>query len=349
MGTFGIAFVFIKALLNFLKLFDMENNPVPNEEQNAKTTPNKKATVKITPKSNLQTIKTLLAAGKISAEEVTAMLTEEEKKPEDKAKVKLNSKSNLKTVKTLLEKGDISQDEVILLLTNPEKSKLTADKVRKTPDVPARQRDVCALGAKVFINWNTHFNTLQVPDVDRNLLDSRVQQLNSAINGADNVAASKKLNTQKLIDINKAIDKAVKQLKIQLQVLYSKPQLKAMYAIYGLSADTSAVHKLPADNNMRQAKLALLVQKLQEANNPIVALPGFDLSEWLNLQTEHSRIWLDSENLRQERSDLAQTVRDMYELVQADLKRIRSYMGFHFSKRDVASRRRLMGFLKESV
>jgi hypothetical protein len=269
--------------------------------------------------------------------------------PNSKIKPQNDPNFNFEMVQKLLAEGKISPDEANNLFVSLNTEETEAKKTKKTADVPQKQRAVSALGLKVFSNWNTHFNTFNVPNVDRNDLNNNAQQLSVTLDAVEVTLANKKTNTNELKTINKQINTAVSGLKMQLQLLYPKDQLKAVYANYGLIGSTDVAYCLPTDNTIRQSKLVLLINKLQEANNPITSLPNFNLNQWFNLQNEHNRIWLESENLRQNRSDLGQQVSRLYDLVQADIKRVHTYMKFNFSRQELASRRRLMGFLKESV
>ncbi len=223
------------------------------------------------------------------------------------------------------------------------------EKKTRVSDIPNRQRATAALGNKVYINWSAHFGTLQVPNVSQQVLETNARTLSAAIDAADRNESSKRGNTADLQAVNKAIDQAVGKLKTSLKVLYDKNLLESVYLSYGLLQDSKDMYKMPVDNTVREAKLRLLIDKLQEANNPVLAMPNLDLNAWFQLQRAHSRLWLDSENLRQERSTLTQLVRDTHVLVQADVKRVHNYMSFAFSKNELAARRRQMGFLKESV
>lgn len=232
---------------------------------------------------------------------------------------------------------------------NKEKSGEKKPRTKSIGEIVRQQRATAALGAKICINWDTHFSTLQVPDVSKLLLEHNANILSNAIDAVYKIAANKQVNTVALKATNKALDVAVSRLKKQLKVLYPTNQLHSVYAAYGLVINHKNMYVLPIDNTERQAKLNLLLNKLQEVGNPILSLPDIGFSHWLQLQSKHSNLWLESENLRQERSNTTQLVRDKYELVLNDIKRVHSYMAFVFDKNELATRRRLMGFLKESI
>lgn len=234
-------------------------------------------------------------------------------------------------------------------LDKQQKAIINPPRARKVSDIPDKKVAMAVLATKLVQNWQTHFTDMQVPQINRAIFSDNAQQLTLFINKANQLVTSKKANTLELDNVNNQIDKAISELKTALRPFHRKEVIDGVYQAHGLIKDYRKIYNMPKDNTIRVRQMAVLANKLQELNNPLLALSSYSTQFWLDLQQRHSQLWQESERLRQERSDTVRTVDIVLPLVEADVKQLHGFMQYAFPSGEVKSRRRLMGFLKESL
>ncbi len=238
---------------------------------------------------------------------------------------------------------------------NPAKKSNTEEdgskKVKKTSSLPKSHLAVSQLGQKVATSWTTHFANLNVPDTDARILAQDATDMLNLIRQSNESSSRKLQNTSELAAINTLINTATNALKAAIKL--HNPTLKnlnAIYAAYGLETVSNSTKRLATDNSVRNEQMLKLIEALQTPNNAITNTlqPPFALRDWINLQQQHANLWAESENLRQLRSNNANEIGKLHDKINTQLKRIHQYMTGVYSREELARKKRLMGFLKES-
>jgi len=257
-----------------------------------------------------------------------------------------------KLLETALEKETVANNKLnaFELKATEEANKAAANpnKVNKTAAIPVRQLAIADLGQRVPQNWATKFPAMQIPQVNQNDVMTKAANMATLIQESVQNAADKKTNTNELATVNKQINEAVSQLKRNLAAIYSPDILNSICQNYGLTPNSRKIHDLPLDNTARVANISVLVNKLQEAGNPLTQLPNFNLRQWLQWQREHKDLWEKSNFLREEKSRYVAEIDAIYRVLRNDLRIIYDYVPFLYLAQQVKSIRRQLGFLRES-
>lgn len=207
--------------------------------------------------------------------------------------------------------------------------------------------NMAALGISVATSWQSrHPNyTVKFTTATALLTTSVLFRDKATLNQAQD--GLKKDNTVALKTINIEVRDAVKILRRYIQGEY--PTIKdwsAHFAAYGLEAIAQRTYGLPSDNDRRIQRLNILVNKLQESNNPF-ALRDFGLVYWQNLLTRLENEWTLSKTLKGDKTTLSsETVAYMTE-VSETLQKLYASIRIDFPKANIAKTFREFGFLNE--
>lgn len=223
--------------------------------------------------------------------------------------------------------------------------------IRKTGNLPKSHLAIGLLGQKVSQSWPLHFANLVVPEVDYRDLGQDATELLRLVQQSGDIASQKLENTLNLSAINALIDTGATAIKAAIKLTQpAVKNLSAVYVAYGMEIIVNKGVKFAADNSVRSQQLVKLLAQLQTPNNSILNLlqAPFTFADWRNLQIQHAAAWAESENLRQTRSNTAMEVANLYEKIKNQLNRVAKYMTAIYDRQDIARKKRLMGFLKES-
>lgn len=112
--------------------------------------------------------------------------------------------------------------------------------------------------------------------------------------------------TKKLKDINKEIDKRIKNLKDYIADEYEKERVKTIYPAYCIEFNKS-VYKLPADNDNRMRGLDMIVMELSKADNPLKS-KKYGLDFWTAQRDAHRTAWALNKEIDGQRSLLSKAL-----------------------------------------
>lgn len=271
--------------------------------------------------------------------------------------------SAINTMEARLEKKkqDVLKDEVTLVETRrklvEEQTKVAeketkaaenADKPKRKSTKPVGYIPLAVLADKVADNLQNSGGTFVVSDVNLVELKQNAATLLQLANQSKLLGNQKKTNTDGLEQVNTELNAAVSRLKADLQSLHGKTNIDTLYSNYGLDMERSNYYTLSRDNTLRVKMLNVLINKLQEAGNPIQNWPNYNLRNWFDLQQRHTQLWQDSETLRSARSTNTNQLTPIYDLVEQAVKKINRYVNYAFPKAQVRGKLRELGFLKES-
>lgn len=202
------------------------------------------------------------------------------------------------------------------------------------------------LGLSVFTNWTNFFPNYQVNFCTQASFKQLFTDFSAQAMLNSQQDALKKNNTQNLKTVNSQITKGVVRLKEYIRDAYST-NIDAMYAAYGLEKDTKNTYSLPVDNDRRAQRLAILLQKLGEANNPI-ATRTQGLAYWQGLITTHDTEWTSSKNLKSQKAQLSQNCKALHKQAGEWLQKLNRQIAIDNDKSTVDTVRRTFGFLNET-
>jgi hypothetical protein len=228
------------------------------------------------------------------------------------------------------------------------------NKKKSKSEIPSRKIATAQLGIEVGANWQNNFNHIQVPASSGAALQQKSLRLKSLLQDSSQNSIDLKTNTNRLSLLNKEIDKQLSTLKSYLKLHYFGQSVDwdTIYSQYGLTSNNNAPNKtgymLPKDNGLRQAAMDTLINKLQEANNP-VANQVYGLNSWQNLQTQHRDLWAASQQYRSNSSNYSLQGDILVKEIKAELLNLRRTMSMVYNKTDFARQKRAIGFLKESL
>lgn len=202
------------------------------------------------------------------------------------------------------------------------------------------------LGLSVFTNWTNFFPNYQVNFCTQASFKQLFTDFSAQAMLNSQQDALKKNNTQNLKTVNSQITKGVVRLKEYIRDAYNT-NIDAMYAAYGLEKDTKNTYSLPVDNDRRAQRLAILLQKLGEANNPI-ATRTQGLAYWQGLITTHDTEWTSSKNLKSQKAQLSQNCKALHKQAGEWLQKLNRQIAIDNDKSTVDTVRRTFGFLNET-
>ena len=105
---------------------------------------------------------------------------------------------------------------------------------------------------------------------------------------------------------------------------------------------------LPADNTIRTQSLSKIVDFMNEANNPLAML-NFGLHYWTDTLAKHHQLWEQSNEVRQNVSNIALQTDMLMDTVQRNLKQVRKTLEIVYEGIELKRQKRYIGFLKESL
>lgn len=156
----------------------------------------------------------------------------------------------------------------------------------------------------------------------------------------------KKSNTANLKEVNDKISKGATRLKEYIRDAYPN-SYEVEYSAYGLEKGNKGTITFPTDNDSRKQRLAILLQKLNEPNNPI-ATRNQGLVYWKDLIDTHSTEWDTSKNLKSGKSQLSSECKALHEQAGEWLKKLHKQISIDFNKNQIDNVRRTFGFLSET-
>ena len=214
--------------------------------------------------------------------------------------------------------------------------------------IPRGYVNVAALAQCVAENWLLNHPNYVVNFVDPQDLGHRAQVFRSKIIQNKQQTQTKKGNTGALEEVNARIDESVSFLKKYIKRRFaSEGNLSKHYSDYGMEVIGKKNRiGIAGDNDNRSVALEILVDKLQEPNNPF-ANSDFGLSHWLTLQQDHQREWLASRKLKGEKSVFANETKALYQDTRLLLDRLALRIRTDFPVGQHKEVLRQMGFLAE--
>ena len=194
-------------------------------------------------------------------------------------------------------------------------------------------------------NWLQNFSTYNVNFTTQANFAVMAQNFYNKAYQNSNQDALKKNNTANLKAINTEILKSSARLKEYIRDEYDT-NIDAMYALYGFEKIGSG-YTLPRDNDRLMQRLDIMLNKLQEPNNPLVTRKQ-GLVYWEGVITQHRTEWLASKNMKGQKAQLSQECKDMHKAVGEIISKIYRQISLDYPRDQVASVRRTFGFLNET-
>jgi len=106
-------------------------------------------------------------------------------------------------------------------------------------------------------------------------------------------------------------------------------------------------YSLPADNDSRAQRLAILLQKRNEPNDPI-AMRTQGLAYWQGLIATHATEWVNSKNLKSQKAQLSQNCKALHKQAGEWLQKLYRQLAIDNDKSTIDTVRRTFGFLNET-
>jgi hypothetical protein len=221
-------------------------------------------------------------------------------------------------------------------------------KTKRAPNVPKSNVELAELCVRVAESWRDKHPNFSVDYIDYNQMLSLGNQLLQAAEENLAVTDDKKTNTISLETINKEINNSAKFLRKYIQDEYSElSDLSDYYQKYGLIKMSNGSYQFSGKNVLRLQGLNKLVDKLSEPNNPFAGRKR-GLAYWQNLRDAHATAWDDSQDLKQNKSELSQTAGDLNVEIDFLLRRFLTSVKGAFYGKNFVKARRSFGFLREN-
>ena len=201
------------------------------------------------------------------------------------------------------------------------------------------------LAISVAKSWGDNFPIYKVNFTTKSTFSILAQNFYQSANLNANNNALKKVNTEKLKQINDEIRTSSSRLKEYIRDSYTT-NIDAMYAAYGFEK-IGTTYVMPRDNDRLMQRLGMLLAKLQEPNNPIAGRnKGF--LYWQELIFKHEMEWTKSKELKSSKAQISQDCKELHKEVGAILSKIFRQIALDNPADKVASVRRAFGFLNET-
>lgn len=202
------------------------------------------------------------------------------------------------------------------------------------------------LGISIADNWANFFPNYQVNFCTQSTFKQLFADFSAQAMLNSQQDALKKNNTQNLKTVNEQITKGTVRLKEYIRDTYNT-NIDAMYAAYGLVKNGKNAYSFPFENDNRGQRLAILLQKLNEPNDPI-ATRTQGLVYWQGLITTHATEWASSKNLKSQKAQLSQNCKALHKQAGEWLQKIHRQLAIDNDKSTIDTVRRTFGFLNET-
>jgi len=252
-----------------------------------------------------------------------------------------------------LEENEEVQEEAIVPEPEPvaeeeKEEKEEKKKVKRAPNVPSNNVELGDLCIRVGESWRDKYPNFSVDYTDFNQMIALGNQLMQASEENLTVTDDKKTNTISLETLNQEINDSAKFLREYIRDEYSEAtDLSDHYQKYGLVKASSGSYVFSTKNALRAQGLTKLVDKLSEANNPF-ANRKRGLIYWQNLRDMHAVAWDESQDLKQDKSDVSQTASELNKTIDFLLRRFLASLKGGFYGKNFIKVRRSFGFLREN-
>ena len=203
-----------------------------------------------------------------------------------------------------------------------------------------------ALGVNLAKNWLLSYPNYTVSFVTQADMEALSNDFSAKAIENSLQDSLKQTNSVALKNANTEISKAVTRLKAYIKDEY-EVNLETHYAAYGLEKDGNNNYIIPTDNDRREQRLTILLQKLSEPNNPI-ATRKVGLAFWTDVIAQQKAAWNDSKAMKSRKAQLAEECRTMHVQSGEWISKLYKSIAIDFEKSKVASTRRAFGFLNET-
>lgn len=225
----------------------------------------------------------------------------------------------------------------------------TTEVPKRKSYVPTRKITTALLGEEIANNWASHFSHINIANLQpSDMLNSSIT-LKRLVEENNNNVSLRKINTLMLSQLNKQIDRAIIALKNYIKGQYAiTNNSAAIYHRCGMTMGNNQNFSLPADNTIRTQSLSKIVDFMNEANNPLAML-NFGLHYWTDTLAKHHQLWEQSNEVRQNVSNIALQTDMLMDTVQRNLKQVRKTLEIVYEGIELKRQKRYIGFLKESL
>ncbi|MEY4926975.1 MAG: hypothetical protein RI894_1411, partial [Bacteroidota bacterium] len=197
---------------------------------------------------------------------------------------------------------------------------------------PADYVNLSGLAVNVSHNWGTRFSTYEVKFA--NHADFSIEATNfrdkALENAMQDTTQSGQNNALKICNLK--IDDGVKVMKKYFQAEFPlEKNLAVHYIAYGLELNNNGGYSFIKDNERRGQRMAILIAKLSEPNNPF-ALKPYGLQYWLDVQAEHTAAWANSKEGKGDKTALSRETRAYFDSVNETLRKLSAQIKIDFPK-----------------